>query len=302
MAGSSGNGNRSADRRGRKAHPINDAGTLIIIGGHEDKEGEKVILKEVARRVGEGKLVITTVASHEPAGLFEQYRHVFLGLGVRDVANLMIHERAEACKERAVNLLDNATCLFFTGGDQLRITSQIGDTPIFSRILELYERGGIVAGTSAGASVVCETMLVGGGGRESHRMGDNLRMAPGLGLLSDAIIDQHFAERGRMGRLLAAVAQNPRMLGIGIDEDTAIVLHKDLFEVLGSGAVYVVDGTGVSHSNITEEQQDVALSIHDVKLHVLSQGECFDMQSRRPIITTEHAEAIEDRHEAEAAR
>ena len=127
-----------------------------------------------------------------------------------------------------------------------------------------------------------ETMLVGGSSAESHRIGD-LNMAPGLGLIRHAIIDQHFAERGRIGRLLGAVAHNPRMLGIGIDEDTAIVVEGARFGVIGSGAVYVVDCEDVTQSNIAEAKSQSALSLHDVRLHVLSSGDSFDLSRRAPL-------------------
>jgi cyanophycinase len=146
----------------------------------------------------------------------------------------------------------------------------------------IHKRGGVVAGTSAGASVMSETMLVKGTSQESHRIGD-LHMAPGLGLVRDVIIDQHFAERGRIGRLLGAVAQNPRVLGIGIDEDTAILLEGTRFSVLGAGAVYIVDGAEVTHSNIAEASPERTLSMHDVRLHVLSSGDHFDLSRRRPL-------------------
>ena len=259
-------------------------GTLIIIGGHEDKDGRKTILREVARRVGkDGNLAVTTVASHEPEGYFEGYQKAFGDLGLDGrLVELPIASRLEASDEAKVRLLGDARGVFFTGGDQLKITSQIGDTPVYCGIEALYRRGGVIAGTSAGASALCETMLVRGSGDESYRIGD-LDMAPGLGLIKDVIIDQHFAERGRMGRLLGAVAQNPRVLGIGIDEDTAIVVERGTsFRVLGSGAVYVVDGSGVTHSNIAEERKDRPLSIYDVKLHVLSHGDAFDLRERRP--------------------
>src|SRR3954469_13639762 len=199
--------------------------TLILIGGHEDRSGDKVILAEVARRVGPGKLVITTVASHAPDGLFDEYDRAFRSLGVRHLFHLPVAARAEARTERAVRVLDGATAVFFTGGDQLKITSQLGDTPVYQRVREIYHGGGLVAGTSAGASVVCETMLVSGGSEESPRVGDAARMAPGLGFLPGVIVDQHFAERGRAGRLLGAIAHNPRILGLGIDEQTAVVIE-----------------------------------------------------------------------------
>src|SRR3546814_2720087 len=108
-------------------------------------------------------------------------------------------------------------------------------------------------------------------------------------LVRDAIIDQHFAERGRIGRLLGAVAKNPRVIGIGIDEDTAILLRDDALEVLGSGAVYIVDGVGVTHSNIAEARPERALSMYDVRLHILSSGNRFDLASRRPCAAVEDA-------------
>jgi cyanophycinase len=256
-------------------------GTLIIIGGHEDKEGERAILRRVAQHVKGGRLVIATIASHEPEGYFPSYQRAFADLGVTELVELYIHDRAETTDPAKLGLLDGAAGVFFSGGDQLRISSQLGDTPMERRLRDIYEGGGIIAGTSAGASAMSDTMLVRGTSGESYRIGD-LHMAPGLGLIRDVIIDQHFAERGRIGRLLGAVAQNPRELGIGIDEDTAIVVRGQRFEVVGSGAVYVADGTGVTHSNIAEAEPDRALSIYDVRLHVLSTGDSFDLEARRP--------------------
>ncbi|MCW8088100.1 cyanophycinase [Sabulicella glaciei] len=258
-------------------------GPLIIIGGHEDKKDERLILKEVARHAGQGRLVIATVASHQPEGYFEAYKTAFAALGVTDLVELYVQERAEAQDMEKLRIFDGATGVFFSGGDQLRISSQLGDTPVERRVREIHASGGLVAGTSAGASAMSDTMLVKGKGQETHRIGD-LHLAPGLGLVRDVIIDQHFAERGRIGRLLGAVAQNPRELGIGIDEDTAIILRGRRFEVIGSGGVYIVDGGGVTHSNIAEGAEEEALSIHDVRLHVLCHGDRFDLESRRPTL------------------
>jgi cyanophycinase len=256
-------------------------GPLVIIGGHEDKEGERIILREVARHLKGGRLVLATVASHQPEGYFESYKEAFAALGVTDLVELYLEDRAEAQDEAKLRILDGAAGVFFSGGDQLRISSQLGDTPVEERVREIHEAGGVIAGTSAGASAMSDTMLVKGNGQETHRIGD-LHLAAGLGLVRDVIIDQHFAERGRIGRLLGAVAQNPRELGIGIDEDTAIVLRGHKFEVVGSGGVYVVDGGGVTCSNIAEAEVDRALSIHDVRLHVLCHGDRFDLSNRRP--------------------
>lgn len=258
-----------------------DAGPLIIIGGHEDKEGDRVILKEVARGLKGGRLVIATVASHEPDGYFESYQAAFAGIGVTDLVELYVEERSQSLESPALDALQGAGGVFFSGGDQLRISSQIGDTPIERRLRELHEAGAVIAGTSAGASVMSETMLVKGASAESYRIGD-LHMAPGLGLIRDLIIDQHFAERGRYGRLLGAVAHNPRLLGVGIDENTAIVVHGRRFRVIGSGAAYVVDGEDTTHSNIAEAGSDSALSMFNVRMHVLSSGDRFDLDARKP--------------------
>jgi cyanophycinase len=276
-----------ADRGSKKSE-----GPLIIIGGGEDKEGERVILRAVARHLNGGKLVLATVASHQPEGYFEAYQTAFADLGISDLVELYVNDRAETLDPEKLRLFDGAAGVFFSGGDQLRISSQVGDTPIEQRVREIHQTGGLIAGTSAGASMMSETMLVKGTSGESHKIGD-LHMAPGLGLVRDVIIDQHFAERGRFGRLFGAVAHNPRELGIGIDEDTALVLQDGRFEVIGSGCVYVVDGAGVTQSNIAEARPERALSMYDIRLHVLSSGDTFDLARRRPAevpdVTTSHA-------------
>jgi cyanophycinase len=258
-------------------------GCLIIIGGHEDRDpsGDRIILREVAKHVRGGKLVLATVASHHPEGYFDEYQKAFADLDVGELVELYVEDRCEAGNRDKLSVLDDAAGVFFSGGDQLRITSQIGDTRIEEKVRSLFERGGVIAGTSAGASVMSDTMLVKGTSNETHRIGD-LHMAPGLGLIRDVIIDQHFAERGRFGRLLAAVAHNPRVLGIGIDEDTAAIVEGGTLRVIGDGAIYIVDGTDVSFSNVAEASSDETLSMHDVRIHVLAQGDSFDLKRRRP--------------------
>lgn len=258
-------------------------GALIIIGGGEDRDprGKRTILKEVARRVRGGKLVLATVASREPEGYFKDYAGAFADLGIGELVELYVENRSQAGDRDKLSVLDDAAGIFFSGGDQLRITSQIGDSGIEAKVRALHRRGGVVAGTSAGASVMSETMMVRGTSSITHRIGD-LHMAPGLGLIRDVIIDQHFAERGRFGRLIGAVAHNPRILGIGIDEDTAAIVEGNEFEVIGSGAVYVVDGSRVSYCNLAEVEPERVLSMHDVHVHVLGTGDHFDLAERRP--------------------
>ncbi|HEX8256235.1 MAG TPA: cyanophycinase [Allosphingosinicella sp.] len=259
-------------------------GTLIIIGGHEDRkpDGKRTILREVARHIHGGKLVLATVASHQPEGYFDEYEKAFADLDTGELVELYVEDRTRAGDRDKLQVIDDAAGIFFSGGDQLRITSQIGDTGIEAKVRALYERGGLIAGTSAGAAAMSDTMLVKGTSGETHRIGD-LHMAPGLGLIRDVIIDQHFAERGRFGRLLGAVAHNPRVLGIGIDEDTAAVVHDGHLKVIGSGAVYIVDGEHVTHSNLAEARPDRVLSMHDVCVHVLGTGDSFDIKTRKPV-------------------
>jgi cyanophycinase len=180
------------------------------------------------------------------------------------------------------DMTEGATVIFFAGGDQLKITSRFGGTPTCETVRKLYAGGATIAGTSSGAAVMSETMLIEGEGDESNTSGKSVRMAPGLGFIPGVIIDQHFAERGRIGRLLGAVAQNPRLLGLGIDENTAVLFDGDRqFRVLGSGAVYVVDGRNATYTNITEDAADSS-SIHGLIIHVLTTEDRFDLRTRLP--------------------
>ncbi len=270
-------------------------GSLIIVGGHEEKdnEAERPILEEIAARAKrrKGNLLVVTVATQLPEEVAAEYRSVFRDLGVRALDVLDIRSRDDAHDEAAVAKVRDASVVYFTGGDQLRITSQVGDSPVFQCLNEIYRRGATIAGTSAGAAAMSETMLVSGAGDESVEI-SALGMAPGLGFISGVVVDSHFAERGRFGRLLGAVAQNPRNIGLGIDEDTAIVVDRDeRFRVLGSGAVYVVDGTGVSYSSQSERRAEGVLSNFDVKVHVLGDGDTYDLTQRCPTIPDERSEA-----------
>ena len=283
-----------------KEHPIRPGdpglphkGRLLIIGGHEDKVGGRIVLRELARLIGNGKLVVATLASEQPAEQWGEYDRTLRGIGIRHLYHLQIESRADAQSPRAIGILDDATGVFFTGGDQLRLTSLIGDTPVFSRCYEIFAQGGVIAGTSAGAAVMSETMIVNGNGEASPRIEDGLHLAPGFGLVKDMVVDQHFSERGRLGRLVGIIAQNPRILGIGVDENTAIEVEPfKRFRVLGQGAVYVIDGSNIVDSNIADETRGRALSVFGIQMHVLTQGDEFDLVHRTP--TLRSAKEIDD--------
>lgn len=260
-------------------------GNLIIIGGAEDKKGEKNILKYLCNNINkeDDLILIVTVASKVPHELGSEYKNVFGELGVKRIGTLNINKREDAYDDMNIKLLESADIVFFTGGDQLRITSLLGGTKLYSKIMEKFSEGCIFAGTSAGASVMSDTMIISGEDEESPKK-CTLKMAPGFGLIKGAIIDQHFSQRGRIGRILVAVAENPQSLGIGIDEDTAIVVNnKGEINVIGSGAVYIFDGSGISHSNISEQYPDEIFSIYDLKLHILINGDGFNINSKIPI-------------------
>jgi cyanophycinase len=268
--------------RSPAAERVNGAGTLVIIGGREDKHGDMAILHDVVDRMNGGRLVVTTVATEQPAAVWNEYERIFRKLGVSRLDHLDIRDRTDAFSEANLKMVDDAGALFFTGGDQLRITSKLGGAPICDHMRSLLRRGGVIAGTSAGASAMSETMLVAGPSDESHRV-DSVKMAPGLGFIAGVLIDQHFAERGRLGRLVGAVAQNPRLLGVGIDENTSIAAVGRRFTVGGAGAVYVVDGLGESYTNISEQQPNETMSVFDLRLHILGAGDAYDLEKRVPV-------------------
>lgn len=260
------------------------SGNLIIIGGAEDKEGDKEILKRVAKYIKNknGKILIATIATQYPEKSYENYKKVFTKLGVKNISKLDISDRNDAFDKKNIELFSNTDLVFFTGGDQLRITSMLGGSPIYDSIKEFARNGGLIAGTSAGASVMSDTMIVQGEDEESPRK-CTLKMSPGLGLVKNIIIDQHFAQRGRIGRLLTAIAQNPEVLGIGIDEDTAIVVSDEgIAEVIGSGAVYFIDGSSITYSNVSEQYSEEILSMFNIKLHVLKDGNKFNLLKKVP--------------------
>lgn len=259
-------------------------GNLIIIGGAEDKDGDREILKKLTDYLDKesGTLLIATIATENPEKSYSKYNSVFSKLGVKNIKRLDVNGRREAFDIENARLVKEADLLFFTGGDQLRITSILGGTPIYDALKELCDSGGLIAGTSAGASVMSDTMIVTGEDDESPRK-CTLKMSPGLGLVRNIIIDQHFAQRGRIGRLLTGIAQNPEVLGIGIDEDTAIIVSdKGVAEVIGSGAVYFIDGSSIVYSNVSEQYAEDVLSMFNVKLHVLKEGNRFNLIEKIP--------------------
>jgi len=261
-------------------------GTLIIIGGAEDKKVDLEILK-IVHNISGGKnsnIAIITTATENPDDAAKEYCNIFENFGVKSVYGIKIYNREQANKDSNLEKIKETDCIFFVGGDQLRISSILGGTKIHDAILKSLNNGKAIAGTSAGASMMSEIMVVEGKDDDAPRK-CTLKMAPGMGLLQGVIIDQHFNQRGRIGRLLAAVAQNPSVIGLGIDENTAVIVDKDMkFRVVGTGVVTVVDGRDIIYTNISEQYQDEPLAITNVRIHVLPEGYGFNINTKQGII------------------
>lgn len=256
-------------------------GQLIIIGGAEDKEGECKILREFIRRAGgrEARIAVMTVATSLPGEIGLEYRDLFEKLGA-DVVDIVDTERREdASYSRNLEIIENATGVFFTGGDQARITEILKDSEIDELLHQKFDRGLVIGGTSAGAAMMPDIMIVEGEGETNPRL-DTVTLEPGMGFLSQVAIDQHFSQRGRLGRFVSALIQQPAVLGFGIDENTAIAVNGDEIEVIGEGAVTIVDVANISHTNLNESLDDEALAICGAKLHILPNGYCFSLKQR----------------------
>ena len=261
-------------------------GTVIIIGGAEDKVRDRVILNRFVALAGgaDATVAVISTASSLGAEAGERYRRVFCELGCATVRTLHAMTRSQANDETAALALRDATGVFLTGGNQLRLSSTIGGTRLADATLERFRHGAVVAGTSAGASAMSSHMIAFGasGATPKHRMA---QIAAGLGLVPGVIIDQHFQQRNRLGRLLSVIAQNPSLLGLGVDEDTAGVVGPDhVLEVIGRGSITVVDGAA-SETDAWEVRGHRPLMVSGVVLHSLPTGYRFDLRRRHRVAT-----------------
>jgi cyanophycinase len=258
-------------------------GALIAIGGAEDKAGDRAVLSQVIARAG-GKRAVVAIfptASSIPEELAQTYEQIFRSMGA-EVRTVWVEERADAEDPKHVRALDGATAIFFTGGSQGRIVTLLGGTPLAQAIRRAHRAGVIVAGTSAGASVICDHMIAQGKKGYAPRR-TSVTLAPGLGLTKRLVVDQHFAQRHRIGRLFAAVALNPFLIGVGIDEDTAIAIEADnKLTVFGRGTVTIVDGAKILHTDIHETSESQPAALLGLSVHVLTAGCGFDINARLP--------------------
>ncbi len=258
------------------------AGPLVLIGGAEDRFRGREILSRFVQLAGagQGHVVVIATASTLGESAGAMYRDLFAGLGAGRVSTLRPLTREEAEDEAHAETLAAATGVFLTGGVQMRLTTTIGGTRLGRSLQLAHDRGAVVAGTSAGASALASHMIAFGrsGDTPKHRM---VHLTAGLGLLPDAVVDQHFEQRTRYGRLLTAVAQSPSLVGIGLDEDTAAIVYSDrTMEVLGRGAVTVVDGSRIA-TDAPEAKAHRPVLVSGAVVHALPAGYWFDLRARR---------------------
>jgi len=261
-------------------------GYIIPIGGAESKAKHKKprILSRFVRMCGGKKariLVIPTASEVDETGPL--YMDLFKSLGAKSMC-IPVEERDDCFDEEMVRVLGKATGIFITGGNQLRLSTILGGTPVARLIRKMNSEGVHVAGTSAGAAIVSEHMIAGGRSGPSPRE-SGVELAPGLGLTNRVIVDQHFNQRQRMGRLLAALSFNPFACGLGIDENTAAFIGPDgVLEVMGSGTVTVVDPADLKHSTMSRVRKAEAVTLIGLKLHVLAEGAKFNTETREAIL------------------
>jgi cyanophycinase len=277
------------------------AGPVMLIGGAEDKLRDKVILSRFAQFAGgaDAKVVVISTASSLGDRATEMYRELLGALGIGEILGLRPEERQEANDPAAARMLREATGVYLTGGNQSRLTQIVAGTKLADALFLAHDRGAVIAGTSAGASALGGHMVAFGnaGPTPKNRM---VQLSAGLGILQGLVVDQHFAERGRIGRLLALVAQSPSLLGVGIDEDTCAVVFADgTMEVIGHGAVTIVDGTHVK-TDAHRGKGYKPLMVSGAVLHSLPSGYGFDLRSRR-LLTEGDVPVQEPNDEREAS-
>lgn len=265
-------------------------GYIIPIGGGEDRVKERHIHRRFVELAGDRDadiVVIPTASELETTG--QDYNRIFRDLGAGRVDILPIAQRADCENPRYLEMLDGASGIFLTGGNQLRLSTILGGTGIAQRIRRRNAAGVHVAGTSAGASIMSEHMIAGGDSNSAPVEGA-VSLAPGLGLTNAVIVDQHFTQRNRLGRLLSASSYNPFLIGLGIDEDTAAFIGPEgVFEVVGSGTVTVVDASGLTHSSMWEAGPGQPLTLLNLKVHVMSEGCRYDLVGRHAYPPDAHA-------------
>ena len=273
-------------------------GTLISVGGAEDKGTdlelgiiarnnlnffEIGILKNIVKEINnnEARIEIITTASQIPDEVGENYLDAFGKLGCKNVGHMKIRNREDAMQPEYLERLKACDAIMFSGGNQLRLTSIFGGTDFLDLLHHRYENEKfIIAGTSAGAMAMSNTMIYQGNASNAHLKGE-VKITTGLAFIKDVIIDSHFNKRGRFSRLAQAVAANPSAIGIGLGEDTGVIVRNGCeMEAIGSGAVVIIDGRNIKHNNIADIEEGAPISVENMIVHLMEKGNCFNSKTR----------------------
>jgi cyanophycinase len=260
--------------------PGHKRGFIMPIGGAEDKTGDLRVLRRFVQICGKRPRisVIPTASARKDIG--QEYRSVFVDMGAEHVDILHLIDREQCFDDKVIETLNNADGVFITGGKQMRLSTTLGGTPVAKLLRRMNADGRPVAGTSAGAAIIPEHMIASGEEGASPQEG-MVSLAPGLGFTNKIMIDQHFRQRDRLGRLLTAISYNPFAVGVGVDEDTAALIHPDnVIEVVGSGSITIIDPAALRYTDVDEVSRGDAISLINLKLHVLTEGGRFDIESR----------------------
>lgn len=273
---------------------------MVSVGGAEDKgtdleKGtqqqnnlrffELGILRSIISLIGEGtdpKVEVITTASSIPDEVAENYINAFNKLGSNNVGHMRIRNREDASKPEYIERLKACNCVMFSGGNQLRISSLFGGTTFLDILKErYYDEHFVIAGTSAGAMAMSNTMIYEGVASQAHLKGE-VKITTGLGLMQNVIIDSHFDKRGRFNRLAQAVAANPGAIGIGLGEDTGVIVTEGFhLKAIGSGSVVIIDGKNIDYNNIADIGVGQPISVENIIVHIMSKGDVYNLHTRK---------------------
>lgn len=275
----------------------NAKGLLVAVGGAEDKgvdqsarsaksvdffkEGILRQIAELAGKKSEPRIELVTTASSIPDEVALQYKKAFMQLGGIECSHMKITNREEAESRKIIDRLQKCTCVLLSGGSQLKLCSILGGTSFLSVMRERYQSEYfIIAGTSAGAAAMSNTMISGGEESKAYLKG-RVELSLGLGFLQEVIIDSHFDARGRFGRLVQAIAAQPGAIGIGLDEDTGVIVEKgSRLKAIGASSVVIVDGSGITYNNIVDIKDGTPLSVANLHVNILRSGDVFEITGR----------------------
>lgn len=271
-----------ADRYMKNPSP---KGILIPIGGGEDKKEHKTVLARVISETKKRKpgVCVITLATNLPKEVAADYRAAFRDLGIEKISVIHFEQRPDAGKEVHLQKVRQCDVVMFSGGNQLKLSSLLGGTALLELIKKRYreEENFVIAGTSAGAAAMSDTMIIAGSSEEALIKGQ-LELTNGLDLIDSVFIDTHFTERGRFGRLIQTVTCNPGVLGVGLGEDTALVIYRgNEMEVVGSGLVVVADGFDITYTDLTEVNNGQPITVEGIKMHILGSGKRFLLHERK---------------------